>query len=190
MAFMKTCPTCGLSNLPTSPFCARCRVSLVAVAPSENIETADAPIGEQVFTQKIVCLDCKAEIETGAERCIYCDSDLSICKENLDLCVVELAWPWGKEILTGAMRIGRDPPAPAGFIKAINAHGFDNISRSHAEFTLKSLEGIVSVADLGSTNGTFVDGVRVPANKTVSLKNGAVVKFAANLSVTVLIRTE
>ena len=48
-------------------------------------------------------------------------------------------------------------------------------------------EGGALVIDFGSTNGTFVDGVRLPANKSTPLKSGAVVRFAANLSVTVII---
>lgn len=90
-------------------------------------------------------------------------------------------------MLTQPMRVGRDSPAPEALIAAINAHGYDNISRSHADLIPGSPEGGATVVDLGSTNGTFVDGVRVLANKSTSLKNGAVVRFAANLSVTVLI---
>jgi pSer/pThr/pTyr-binding forkhead associated (FHA) protein len=85
------------------------------------------------------------------------------------------------------MRIGRDPPAPESLIKAISARGYDNISRSHAELRLDSPAGGVTVVDLGSSNGTFVDGVRIPANKPIPLKNGAVVRFAASLSVSVKI---
>ncbi len=41
--------------------------------------------------------------------------------------------------------------------------------------------------NLGSSNGTFVDGVRIPPNKPIALKSGALVRFAANLSVTILL---
>src|SRR4249919_3845902 len=124
MALVKTCPTCGFGNPTTSPFCSQCGVSLVAVAPSENIPAA--PIDEQPLAEKIVCPDCKAEIDVGSKRCVYCDCALQ--GDGLETCKVELAWPWGKEILIGTMRIGRYPPAPEGLIQAISAHGYDSIS--------------------------------------------------------------
>ena len=187
MALAKICPTCGFGNLPTSPFCSQCGVSLVAIAPSDSVELAAVRPDERQGEDTAVCPDCKAENEAAADRCIYCDCELSLCGEELGTCVVELVWPWGKEFLTQPMRIGRDPPAPEGLIKAVSAHGYDNISRSHADLTLDSDPCVVSVMDLGSSNGTFVDGVRIPANKPIPLKNGAVVRFAANLSVGVKI---
>ena len=104
---------------------------------------------------------------------------------RLESCYVELTWPWGKERLTKTLRIGRDSPSPETLIKAINTHGYDNISRSHAELSQDSATGIVSVIDLGSTNGTFVDGVRIPPDKPTVIKSGAAVRFAADLSVLV-----
>jgi len=83
------------------------------------------------------------------------------------------------------LRIGREPPARENLIKAINAHGYDNISRSHADLYQDLVTGEVSVVDLGSANGTYVDGVRIPPNKPTALKSGAVVRFAANLSVVI-----
>jgi hypothetical protein len=187
MAFVKTCPTCGFGNIPTSPFCSQCGVSLVAIAPSECVEPAVDRPAERQREDKAVCPDCKAENESAADRCIYCDCALPPCDEQLKTCVVELTWPWGKEPLTQSLRIGRDPPAPEGLIKAISAHGYDNVSGCHAELRLDSASGGVTVVDLGSRNGTFVDGVKIPVNETVPLKSGAVVRFAANLSVGVKI---
>jgi hypothetical protein len=189
MAFVKTCPTCGFGNLPTSPFCSQCGISLVAIAPSESVEPAVDRPAERQGEDKAVCPDCRAENEPTADRCIYCDCALSPCGEELETCVVELTWPWGKEFLTQSMRIGRHPPAPEYLIKAISAHGY-NISRSHAELRLEPATGGVTVVDIGSKNGTFVDGVKIPVNETVPLKSGAVVRFAASLSVGVKIHPQ
>ena len=71
MALVKTCPTCGFGNLPTSPFCSQCSVSLVAVAPSEAVEPPADSVGSQQVAEKVVCPDCKAENDAGAERCVY-----------------------------------------------------------------------------------------------------------------------
>jgi pSer/pThr/pTyr-binding forkhead associated (FHA) protein len=43
----------------------------------------------------------------------------------------------------------------------------------------------VSITDLGSSNGTFIDGVRIPSNQPIPIKNGVLVRFAANLSVVI-----
>lgn len=188
MALAKNCPTCRFSNVPTSPFCSQCGVSLVAVAPSEQVEKmAEQSNPQSCDTGKIVCPDCKAENEAEAERCVYCDRALASTGDGPESCHVELTWPWGKERLTKPLRIGRESPSPESLIKAINAHGYDNISRSHAELLPDSIAGGASVIDLGSSNGTFVDGVRIPPNKPTIIKSGAVVRFAANLSVTVVI---
>lgn len=51
----------------------------------------------------------------------------------------------------------------------------DTVSTSHAR--LDYLEGSWRLSDLGSRNGTFVSGERVPAGGAVELSNGATVAF-------------
>jgi FHA domain/Double zinc ribbon len=186
MALVKTCPTCGFGNQPTTPFCSECGVSLVAVTPGESVPPS-SDNQQRIGGEQIPCPDCGAEIDSSSGRCVYCDCALPIRGETLNPCAIKLVWPWGSEMLTQPLRIGRDPPAPEALIAIINAHGYDNISRSHAELNPGTAECGATVVDLGSTNGTFVDGVRILANKATILKNGAVVRFAANLSVTVFI---
>lgn len=191
MALVKICPTCLASNAPTSPFCSGCGVSLVSVAPTDPAEIA-LPRAETMgkVAAKAVCPECGAENVRAEDRCVYCDCVLN--GAGCDPCcpTVELTWPWGKQVLDGSMRIGRDPPAPEGLINAISAHGYDNISRSHAELRLDSAPAGVTVVDLGSSNGTFVDGVRIPANTPIPLKSGAIVRFAARLSLSITIHLQ
>lgn len=184
MTLVKSCPTCRSANPPSSPFCSHCGVSIVSISP---IEEGIPCTSDSSAEEKIVCPDCKAENDKDRERCVYCDCTL--CPDNCDEehFAVELTWPWGKEFLTETMRIGRDSPSPNSLIEAIKVRGYDNVSRSHAELQLDSATGGVSLIDLGSSNGTFVDGVRIPANTPVRLKSGSVVRFAANLSVVISI---
>jgi pSer/pThr/pTyr-binding forkhead associated (FHA) protein len=49
------------------------------------------------------------------------------------------------------------------------------VSRRHARLLLAG--GVLQVEDLGSTNGTSVDGVRVPAGKRRPLQSGAMLKI-------------
>lgn len=50
------------------------------------------------------------------------------------------------------------------------------ISHDHAE--IDAARGALKVRDLGSTNGTFVNGSRIPAGESARVKNGDVVHFA------------
>ena len=56
------------------------------------------------------------------------------------------------ELLPGVIRLGRNPPNDLLFDDA-------TISSRHCEVVV--LDGTVRVRDLGSTNGTFVDGLRI-----------------------------
>ena len=52
------------------------------------------------------------------------------------------------------------------------------ISRMHCMVELTN--GSVSVRDLGSTNGTMVNGQKIPANQSVALRSGDVIRLGAN----------
>lgn len=68
-------------------------------------------------------------------------------------------------------------PQPVGRIGA-NALVLDDpsVSKSHASFAL-SEDGSLSVADTGSTNGTFINDERIAYGKAVRLVDGDKVKF-------------
>lgn len=67
------------------------------------------------------------------------------------------------------VRIGRDPSntIPLNSLQA---------SRFHAE--LQSKDGLFAIRDLGSTNGTFVNGHRIPAHTPVQLQRGTLIKIS------------
>jgi len=191
MALVKTCPTCGRKNSPASPFCEECGVSLVTVAPASDAdETRPGGKPPSGNGTGIVCPDCGGRNDAQADRCVYCNFRFVHGKEGAQVFCVDLCWPWGKERLENCLRIGREAPAPEDLIRKILAFGYDNVSRVHADMIRDNLGRSVSVVDLGSTNGTFVDGIKIPSNNPVVLKNGAVVRFAAGLSVVVSITDE
>jgi len=190
MNLVKVCPTCGYSNSVVSLFCigSGCGVSLVGVDPTEqsSSQQGQEPLPDINFAS-IRCPECSAEITQVTQRCIYCDAVLPRGDSQEEPSVrVELRWPWGTQNLTGTLMIGRDSPAPAELVKAILDRGYDNVSRSHAELTVSDEN--VSVKDLGSVNGTYIDGVRIPPNKAIPLKHGSVIRFAANLAVEISIK--
>ena len=64
---------------------------------------------------------------------------------------------------------------------------FDNVSRVHCRVFITG--GSVFVEDLGSTNGTWVDGRRIAPNQPTRLTDAAALRLAADVMVT-LTRTE
>ena len=76
-----------------------------------------------------------------------------------------------------ALVVGREDPRTAA------AHADDPyLSRQHAEVTRTS-NGGYSIRDLGSTNGTWVDGVRLPAGAHRRLRSGAVLMMGGQVFV-------
>jgi pSer/pThr/pTyr-binding forkhead associated (FHA) protein len=85
--------------------------------------------------------------------------------------------PWD-----GPLCIGRE--TSTGDLAAQIAR-FPNVSRRHAE--LGWHEGRLVVTDLSSTNGTFLNGQRLPAELPQPVADGDTVRFAASLSARVRI---
>ena len=84
--------------------------------------------------------------------------------------------------IDGRLSIGRDS-SPEWLRKRFAQSGLDNLSRNHA--VLEMLAGRVTVTDLGSSNGTYVNSVRIEANLPTALASGDLLRFAASLTVTV-----
>jgi pSer/pThr/pTyr-binding forkhead associated (FHA) protein len=89
---------------------------------------------------------------------------------------VELVFPWGVERLPPGqvLAVGReDSPL------ARNLAQYPNVSRRHAE--LAAAGGSVTVTDLGSANGTFVNDRRIEPRDGVPARAGDRVRLAADL---------
>ena len=80
------------------------------------------------------------------------------------------------------MLFGRAASLPDEVTQSLENH-YDNVSRRHVEFRYEN--GELWVLDLGSNNGTFVNGVRLAAHVPVQLFSGAQIRCAADLSMTV-----
>jgi hypothetical protein len=122
--------------------------------------------------------DCAQPNPPGAVFCQYCNRPLGGA--------ATLVWPWGEQVVDSELLIGRESPAPQGLIERLDAQ-FDNVSRRHA--MLRVLDGALWIEDLGSMNGTFLNGVRLAAHQAVRVPDGASLRFAARLVATVRLRT-
>jgi hypothetical protein len=89
-----------------------------------------------------------------------------------------LEFPWGAvPIGPGETLVGRSPDAGA---LAGPLRPYDNVSRRHALVYREG--GALYVRDLGSTNGTYVNERQVAEHSPVRVREGDVVRFAANLT--------
>jgi hypothetical protein len=181
MTARKICPTCGTENEVTRVICASCGVSLVGVDPSEEFGASALPPASSAPSPEVRCRECDASNTAALDRCVYCDARLkdAPCRTF----VVSLLWPWGTEDVRESLLVGRDPPAPPALVAKLSAGGFDNVSRKHAKLIVA--EGKVSIVDMGSSNGTFVNGVRLQPNVPVELESGTKLRFASDLEVVV-----
>ncbi len=87
-----------------------------------------------------------------------------------------LLFPWGAVTLTAgrALRIGReDSPL------VTELADYPNVSRRHAEVTTH--DGGVTITDLGSANGTFVNDRRIATGEPVRVRPGDQIRFASTL---------
>jgi pSer/pThr/pTyr-binding forkhead associated (FHA) protein len=74
--------------------------------------------------------------------------------------------------VTGKIVVGRDPSCDIVIDNKL-------VSKRHA--MIQKIKGDFFVTDLKSTNGTFVDGERVPEGKYVRLAPGARIKIGKSL---------
>jgi len=94
-----------------------------------------------------------------------------------------LEWPWGQRTeLTEHLAIGRDYTfSPL----ARDLSPYTYVSRRHAELLVYG-EG-VWVRDVGSRNGTYVNGEEVPKGQAVLIDGDAVIRFGPVLAVSLKI---
>lgn len=95
--------------------------------------------------------------------------------------VVRLRFPWGDVPVPAAgLTVGRDFGVACGAPIA----NYDNVSRSHARLYLE--QGEVLLVDLDSTNGTTVNGSRLPAHQPTAVVDGDVLGYGNRLCSTVI----
>jgi FHA domain len=95
----------------------------------------------------------------------------------------QLHFPWGPvTVPADGMTVGRDFGVECG----TQIQAFDNVSRAHARLSLQA--GQLVVVDLNSTNGTTVNGDRLPPDQPSPVGDGDVLGFGNRLRGTVSTR--
>ncbi len=163
---MVRCPNCGHEELPGSLFCTECGARLIARASAPPprkgpglgfAEEAHAPVRED----ETVPLD-----SPGVP--LKSKASLLIMQNGEKLPLVGRA-----EFTLGRVSEGQ-PLIPEIDLSVYKAYD-QGVSRLHAVLSLRADQ--VSITDLGSANGTWLNGVRLPPHTAHTLKNGDLISL-------------
>ena len=180
MARVKVCRLCGGQNGPDELFCtaADCGASLadVAVVDSSEIEGRTAAGGAADDSPT----DDGAGDGGGEGRRSPPIAGGHTVRDGQPSQACALVFPWGRVPVAGQLGIGRE----AGF-SAISGRldGFPTVSRRHA--VVSAAQDRWTVRDLGSTNGTWVNGARLAEGETRAIHDGDRIGFSQGLQVQV-----
>ena len=169
---MITCPHCSAINNPQSKFCNRCGKPLTA--------------GSQV-AQGISCPKCNMPINQSSQFCPNCGAPIKSIKpgdkptgtklvEETPIKLV-IRYPDGKvdkyPLTPGLpINLGRNPGNQITI-------SFPGVSGQHLQMTVQ--EDTLSVVDLDSTNGTEINGRRIPPNSPQKLVVGDIMRIRDGL---------
>lgn len=187
MARVGPCPHCGAAADFTQPFHrgeGGCGGPLVGLSPtpahSPTVPTTPSETGPSApragGSQLLQCPDpvCQQLNPATQSSCVICGAALTSGGNCLGL-----EFPWGVVTPDPVLVVGRDPAGVVG--PHLAPEEFDRVSRRHAQVT--ALPGALLVEDLGSTNGTTVNGVPIAAPTEV--RAGDLIAFSRALSAVV-----
>lgn len=145
-----SCPVCGLLNRPGELSCARCGSMLVAGAATKKLKEESQPSRPATWPTGEV-------IVTDQEPITF------------EIDGQELLLPSEEVFTVGRMSDIPGDPQPDVDLTPYGA-GDKGVSRKHIKIKRKNI--LVYVADLGSTNGTYLNGRKLIANAERLLRNG------------------
>jgi hypothetical protein len=191
------CPSCGAVGTGETPLCPTCILPFVprrpdsdpaadtaatsagadGVAPAGHVHSGDVHSGD-VRSGHVRSGDVHS-VQVGDARAVAVHSEAGAGRSG-PAPVAYLAFPWGEVEVTAGLPlvVGRE-----GSTLARRLADYPNVSRRHAEIALA--DGRLTVEDLNSVNGTFVNDERVPALRPRPLVDGDELRFAAVLRATV-----
>ena len=167
MARVKICRLCDQENGPDELFCtaADCGVSLADVSVVDSREI------ERRATEDVAVEDAGSRGDDGGG-----ERDRAAGAQASDAAACALVFPWGRVAVAGQLDIGRE----SGFSPISDRlDAFSTVSRRHA--VVGVAQGRWTVRDLGSTNGTYVNGVRLAEGETRAIGSGDRVGFSRRL---------
>ena len=201
MALVRICPNCSASNPPgMGHLTCNCGYPLDNVDPTPEGAAEETVLDGNINateTHPLEITNTPATINTISTCdhvfdktidpvCPYCPPADLTASSNLPLARID--WPWGEtETIGGTLTVGREPPATARLAARLESQ-YGSVSRRHAEFVWEN--GHLSLRDMNSTNGTFVNDQRIAPQQLISLAEGDRVRFAAKLEIRVRIGSQ
>jgi hypothetical protein len=176
MASLKTCRFCGSKNPPDEFYCKQCKEEL----PASGMKVADHDVNLLVEQGARDESPERADdsLVSPIDRFLTQDADRgSGSAEECEVAFLEC--PWGRVRILGALQIGVDE---AYSDQASMFSRYIYVSRIHAR--IFCLDNEWRIRDMGSRNGTFVNGVRLDPNVDVSIRNGDELRFSRSLCTT------
>lgn len=161
MARVRICKFCGYPNRPDQLFCQGERGGKTCGTPTKGFALVDednieAPAELDVNT---------SQIEQGTVR-------EHVVGDGLERAFLDC--PWGElPIIGNAINIGRSTDFSE---QAMNFADYMTVSGEHAVISLSG--GVWIIKDVGSTNGTFVNGIQLTPNDEVSVQDGDQINFS------------
>ncbi len=161
MNLLKLCPACGEKNPVFEVICRACMTNLSSVSPTPAEAEKKTPPTEL------------SERVSGPEEAMTVRAEIPPCR-----------------VLTLLRPDGRPVPAADGVEIGRNAHYaglFDDVktvSRRHAKVFCRA--GQWEIEDLGSTNGTWVNGRRLAQGEAHPLKVGDTVRLSLSCELKVI----
>lgn len=153
---MITCPSCHHQEFVGALFCSSCGAQLTYQTKSPT-ETVQYPEPEEV-------------IGAAAETRVISSSAASQARVSVKIKETGQVIPLeGSDEFTIGRVSGTQPILPDIDLTPFKAYQ-QGVSRLHAILRIKGDD--ITISDLGSANGTYVNGVKIPAYELIHLSNG------------------
>ncbi len=174
---MQICPNCGYSNRPGVVFCENCGTSLIGnkgTANAQYVTGGTRKLDESKLSEETIKPeDLEKVTETGAE--VFPEDGI------LQLDVGEGTEPMivvMKPYILFGRRDGATGSSPDVDLTPLAGYRM-GVSRKHSEMRLqKTDEGQhLYLLDLGSSNGTFINGDRLISHRPYLLRDGDEIRF-------------
>jgi ribosomal protein L40E len=175
---IKICPRCKKKNPPRALECDACGrdITKVPVVDEENFTEEpkaepESPASTDRLSSYRLC-ECGHKNPIQLRKCEQCGESLAginITREQL-LCSVEDGFQLS--LAPGETILGREHTGSAYFSTK------PYVGRRHAKITVES-DGVY-LEDLNSTNGTYINGVKIPAKTRVRIDPDEIIGLGGN----------
>jgi hypothetical protein len=174
------CPICSFQNRDGVKFCERCLSALDIFTLKPEDEGIYCPQGHWNPSGSKFCSICGEPI---MKEQILLSPYALVEKDSGELISLPVSDEKLTKIIVGRKSVDFTPDVDLSLFPSSAT-----VSRKHAVLIIDSESRSVSIQDLGSTNGTYINGERLDPAKTYKLNPGDVVSFSKKLHLTLEVK--